>query len=732
MKNYVVEVQNEINNLKSLMTDEEFFGSPLFFRFLENYIRGVVFGYKRCKNVVVHNICNKSSDLTACTDGNVVHNNTFDAIIQKLSSRSDRYYGNCGKVCHEIWHILYTDFAEYHKHCDSYQAKSFQWYQPLKHANAAYVEDKLNKNTNLRNLVFNIMTNVSNIYEDAYINIRGSHAMPGIPSLGISIYYEKMISEYGSLNQILENDVLSSLMSVMHLESMGIKLIQDAPLSDEENDKYLYIRSILDEAKNYTDQLIYESNGKLRQKLVDEVIVCMFPLIEQLVQDADGEGGENTKSQNNDGSSESSNDTSSSENGDDDNQDCNSNSNSSSSKTNDVTKKIVKKIVEAIEKNLNTTELPNESSSPIDEGYSKSEADEEMERQKESRENRDSDNSDSSFNSIENEILENIANSVVEKQHSKDVSDEAIDIRNEIATEVNKQVEMERENPKISSNSQPARKLKSEVSKFYYNIQRITDISDNMICNYDYELSYVKSYGDTLVRELKKILKDKNRSNYSGGYRMGRLDCKSVARSEFYQDGKIFRRRFDKNISEIAFSLLIDESGSMRGKKISIARRTAILLEYVLAELDIPYMVTGHKELQHNDVTIDLYRDFEQIDNNDKYRLTSIQAEGCNVDGMAIAYNSEKLLQRKEDRKVLIVISDGIPASNALNFEGDMELAKDMVANYRRKGVEIFGAVIDGEYERISEIYGDRTMDCTDLNSITSEITGLVKRYIMR
>ena len=66
-----------------------------------------------------------------------------------------------------------------------------------------------------------------------------------------------------------------------------------------------------------------------------------------------------------------------------------------------------------------------------------------------------------------------------------------------------------------------------------------------------------------------------------------------------------------------------------------------------------------------------------------------------------------------------------------MSMSDSLQLAIDMVQKYRKKGIEIFGAVIDGEKDRIAQIYSDRTMDCTDLDTLSPELCGLVKRFII-
>lgn len=764
MRNYALEVQNELNSLKSIMTDEEFFSSDFFSRYLENYIKSSVQGWKRGKQIIVHNTFDPEGALTACTNGNLVKNNIYDSIIQKMDDRSDKFYGNCGKVSHEIWHILFTNFQTHMAHVNAWESKEFEWLVQPTHPKADEVKKALNTQRNVKVLMKRLMQQIANIYEDAYINIKGCLAMPGIPANGFILYNNTLIREYGTLNKILDNDVLLALLQIMHLKSMNAPLKMDGKITEEQEQKYLYIKEILDSASVYTNALLYESNGKERARLVDEVLICLYPMVKELIPENPGEGGsgdegnaeesdsegtsqgsegkskssssnESSESSENDSSSSSSESSSSSDRSDSSSNSSDCESSSDGSESSDITEEVLEQLLKDIEEKMNETEVPEGNTTPVDDDFSKEEMEEKNKEMSEKTESEstgmDEDAAKQAFDSIESEVMEDISKKNVEVQHSKDLKDESKEIMKGLEEESFKEMEadMNLASGKYTEN------LKYEGAKIYhYNVRRMTGINEGILRRYEMESSYVEEQANTTIRQLKKILKDQEKSMFATGYRMGgRFDAKSVARSEFYKDGKIFKRKTEKSTADVCFSLLIDESGSMSiHSKIRQARKTAILLEKVLTELDIPFMITGHTQIGDRDVTMDVFKDFDSVDGEDKYRLSSIEAQGNNVDGMAIAYNCEKLLKRNEKKKVLIVISDGLPCAYGMNNQDSLKLAIQMVQKYRKKGIEVFGAVIDGEKERIQEIYGDRTMDCTDLESLSPELCGLVKRFIIK
>lgn len=141
-------------------------------------------------------------------------------------------------------------------------------------------------------------------------------------------------------------------------------------------------------------------------------------------------------------------------------------------------------------------------------------------------------------------------------------------------------------------------------------------------------------------------------------------------------------------------------------------------------------MIYGHRD-SRGTCQLDVYHDFEEPDKKDRYRLGGVSSDARNRDGAAIAYGCEKLLKRPETQKILIVISDGLPTETSFHPELEYEADAAAVAKeYSRRKVTIFGAVIDGNVERIRNIYGKHTMDLTDLSRLPQELGSLISRVL--
>ena len=123
-----------------------------------------------------------------------------------------------------------------------------------------------------------------------------------------------------------------------------------------------------------------------------------------------------------------------------------------------------------------------------------------------------------------------------------------------------------------------------------------------------------------------------------------------------------------------------------------------------------------------------MYHDFNNYDNKDKYRLVNLGYRNRNRDGATIKYACEKLKQRPEKNKILIVVTDGEPSE--VGFHKDKEEDEDvrLTVQEESKDVMIFGAVIDGDLEVMEYMYYDKILDLTDLEKLPMALCKLIKR----
>lgn len=139
-------------------------------------------------------------------------------------------------------------------------------------------------------------------------------------------------------------------------------------------------------------------------------------------------------------------------------------------------------------------------------------------------------------------------------------------------------------------------------------------------------------------------------------------------------------------------AVLVDESGSMNGRKIQEAKVAALALALALRNNEhINLFVYGHTaDLNREPFTMYRYLDpFKRA--TDFNSLFGIESRSCNADGYAIQQMGEIMKESKSAQKVLIVISDGQPAAQCYGhgFDGDSGIAhtREMVSSLERQGI---------------------------------------------
>ena len=279
--------------------------------------------------------------------------------------------------------------------------------------------------------------------------------------------------------------------------------------------------------------------------------------------------------------------------------------------------------------------------------------------------------------------------------------------------------------------------LQAEADRINYgNAHKGTHVTINRMRDPDMRLadSYTKVSPPLLLlskrvqSKLTDLLKDKR----DGGKQTNLLMGRRINPRAFAQDdGKYFyNNRLPEEKMNLAVALLVDESGSMSGSdRITYARAASIVMYDFCRKLDIPVIVYGHTSYGE-DVDMFAYAEFDAIDNKDAYRMMDMSARSGNRDGAALRYVAERLMTREEETKLLILISDGQPASSGYyGTEAEADL-RGIKREYTNKGVTMFSAAIGEDKENIERIYKDGFLDITDLQLLPMNLTRLISRYI--
>ncbi len=225
-------------------------------------------------------------------------------------------------------------------------------------------------------------------------------------------------------------------------------------------------------------------------------------------------------------------------------------------------------------------------------------------------------------------------------------------------------------------------------------------VNANELCD-DKELEKLRSNLDQQVfafqplitkmanRLHRKLLAQQNRTwdfNMEEGY----LDTSRLARIIANPNNKLsFKKEKDLEFKDTVVSLLIDNSGSMRGRPITVAALCSDILAKTLERCLIKTEILGfttkawkggesrEKWIRDgkpsnpgrlNDLRHIVYKSGDSAWRRSKKNLGLLLREGIlkeNVDGEALLWAYNRLKIRQEKRKILIVISDGAPVDDS-------------------------------------------------------------------
>lgn len=196
----------------------------------------------------------------------------------------------------------------------------------------------------------------------------------------------------------------------------------------------------------------------------------------------------------------------------------------------------------------------------------------------------------------------------------------------------------------------------------------------------------------------------------------------------------IFRKRIEPtHVGDTSLMLLVDESGSMRwNHRYEIARAATIVIAEVCKAVKMPFGCIGFtadecgsRTIQHN-----VYCNFRNS-NTEMYNLSNIQPRYNNQDGESIRFAGSMLAKQHTINKILIVISDGMPACDAYGRKNGIDDTKAAVEEARRKGLTVIGVAIDHpDAENYIYMYGKDFVPCDDLNTLPSTLCRVLQKEI--
>lgn len=217
----------------------------------------------------------------------------------------------------------------------------------------------------------------------------------------------------------------------------------------------------------------------------------------------------------------------------------------------------------------------------------------------------------------------------------------------------------------------------------------------------------------SLSKEIKlvsNVLKNVN-SKCNKGKSYNYMGKKFVSRRAYRTDLKSFNQcNAPQEKTNFKIVILCDNSGSMSGENIKIAKKTMCLLYESIQDIEnCDIEVNSHNT--YNSLETRLRRCI--INKKDTpYRIMELFGEGSNRDGFALKTIYENFKQSTDKNKTVIFfyINDGCPADR--NYCGEMEEVLKELNSFskqmEKENIIFLVAGIDGDKERLEKLYGQK------------------------
>lgn len=234
------------------------------------------------------------------------------------------------------------------------------------------------------------------------------------------------------------------------------------------------------------------------------------------------------------------------------------------------------------------------------------------------------------------------------------------------------------------------------------------------------------------AKHLKELLMYQAKTRRLNGLKSGTLNDSSLNR--IVTDQKVFRKTIKGKVKKGRIEVLIDLSGSMSGDKMTNAIAAAYMLASACQKCKVPISVMGHCDLGR--VHLFHYLEYEnsmKLDAKDK--ILAAECDGCNRDGLAIFHALTDLVRhgKKDEQKILIVISDGAPNGNVGYYCG--EYARDDIQHIesvfeKQFGVKMIGVGIGNDVAEIPGIYKNHVL-VPNVSALGDELLKILKDILI-
>ncbi|HEX7821273.1 MAG TPA: cobaltochelatase subunit CobT [Sphingobium sp.] len=206
----------------------------------------------------------------------------------------------------------------------------------------------------------------------------------------------------------------------------------------------------------------------------------------------------------------------------------------------------------------------------------------------------------------------------------------------------------------------------------------------------DQQLAHLQGVVTKLANRLQRRLMAQQSRSWDFDQEEGMLDAARLARVVASPGSSLsYKIERDTEFKDTVVTMLIDNSGSMRGRPIGIAAISADIMARTLERCGVKTEILGFTTRawkgglsredwlgasrpaspgRLNDLRHIIYKEADEPWRRARTSLGLMMREGLlkeNIDGEALLWAHSRLIVRREDRRILMVISDGAPVDDS-------------------------------------------------------------------
>lgn len=263
-------------------------------------------------------------------------------------------------------------------------------------------------------------------------------------------------------------------------------------------------------------------------------------------------------------------------------------------------------------------------------------------------------------------------------------------------------------------------------------------VQDRIIYNEKGDVSVAEEYRSQGLKilgargsRMTKLFVSQSLPRYLTHQKSGRFDMRSFASDPLDRRNDLFKDKIGAKIDKAAVSLIIDNSGSMKGTKIVLAYQVLSALLKILSKANVPTEAIGftgkaasNPDYRDSPVTLTIVKKFEESYGREVLRrCVPPSSMMWTPDLDALRWEVPRLWARPEKKKILLLIGDGCSEIGNTTLEYKLRRSyRKFIERCKEAGIYVFGFGIGTD---LSPVLGN---DC--INVVTTDMGDRIVRKL--